>query len=342
MMAGLAAAREGVQAALGLSRADLALSTGRKELDRIGRIGAARGVDQKQAYPGAFVRHIAVLVTLAQGLTLPEARELAASERDRLGSSAPLDAAIQALADALPASGGGAAPILPDVVGEGAILAWFGAEGGLASTGLNPEASIANAARTALGKVSATLMRAAQDFAAAGYAQPIRWLEGLAGAREGDLDALIEIARALPNSTLSLRVLAAELTDRIVRLLRESAAAGTGESPVELRSLYAGSLNNLGNRLSDLGRREGALAAAQEATDLYRRLAAERPDAFRPDLATSLNNLANRLGAVSGRVESEGDSQIEGNLIDDLRRLEAARDGSVVFGFTQEGDFGGN
>ena len=285
MMAGLAAAREGVQAALGLSRADLALSTGRNELERIGRIGAARGIDEKQAYPGAFVRHMAVLATLAQGLTLPEARQLAASERDCLGSSAPLDATIQALADALPASGGGAAPILPDVVGEGAILAWFGAEGGLASVGLKPEASIANTARMALGKVSATLMRAAQDFAAAGYAQPIRWLEGLAGAREADLGALIEIADALPNYTLSLRILASELTDRIVRLLRESSAAGTGESPVELRSLYAGWLNNLGNRLSDLGRREDALAAAQEAIDIHRRLAAERPDAFRPDLA---------------------------------------------------------
>jgi hypothetical protein len=226
MMAGLAAAREGVQAALGLSRADLALSTGRNELDRIGRIGAARGIDEKQVYPGAFVRHMAVLATLAQGLTLPEARELAARERDCLWS-APLDATIQALADALP-GGGGAAPILPDVVGEGAILAWFGAEGGLASAGLGPEASIANTARMALGKVSATLTRAAQDFAAAGYAQPIRWLEGLAGGHEGDLGALIEIADALPNDTLHLRVMAAELTHRIVRLLRKSTAAGTG------------------------------------------------------------------------------------------------------------------
>ena len=51
---------------------------------------------------------------------------------------------------------------------------------------------------------------------------------------------------------------------------------------------------------------------------------------------------ADAARAVSGRVKSEGDSQIEGNLIDDLRRLEAARDGSVVFGFTQEGDFGGH
>ena len=43
--------------------------------------------------------------------------------------------------------------------------------------------------------------------------------------------------------------------------------------------------------MSELGRREDALAAAQEAIDIYRRLAAERPDAFLPDLAMSLNNL---------------------------------------------------
>ena len=42
------------------------------------------------------------------------------------------------------------------------------------------------------------------------------------------------------------------------------------------------SLTNLGPHLFDLGRREEALAASQEAVDLYRRLAAERPDAFLP------------------------------------------------------------
>ena len=35
-------------------------------------------------------------------------------------------------------------------------------------------------------------------------------------------------------------------------------------------------------RLADLGRREDALAAIQEAADTYRELAAARPDAFRP------------------------------------------------------------
>jgi hypothetical protein len=40
--------------------------------------------------------------------------------------------------------------------------------------------------------------------------------------------------------------------------------------------------------LSDLGRREEALAATQEAVGHYRTLAQARPDAFLPDLASSL------------------------------------------------------
>jgi tetratricopeptide (TPR) repeat protein len=56
--------------------------------------------------------------------------------------------------------------------------------------------------------------------------------------------------------------------------------------------------------LSDLGRREEALAAAEEAVSLYRRLASARPDAFLPDLAGSLNNLANMLSALGRREEA--------------------------------------
>ena len=44
----------------------------------------------------------------------------------------------------------------------------------------------------------------------------------------------------------------------------------------------------LGKFLSSLGRREEALDAAEEALAIYRALAAERPDAFRPDLAIDL------------------------------------------------------
>ncbi len=49
-----------------------------------------------------------------------------------------------------------------------------------------------------------------------------------------------------------------------------------------------------------------------------------------------------QLERFPAELNRKGIPEIEGNLIDDLRRLEAARDGSVVFGFTQEGDFGGN
>ena len=122
MMAGLAAAKAGVQEALSLTRADLALSTPRRELDRIGKIGAAHGIDKRPPFPGAFVRHMAAMATLVQGLTLPRARELADAEGKALRSTASLDGTIAALTDALPtADSRGVAPILPDIVGEGAL-----------------------------------------------------------------------------------------------------------------------------------------------------------------------------------------------------------------------------
>ena len=46
------------------------------------------------------------------------------------------------------------------------------------------------------------------------------------------------------------------------------------------------SLTNLSVRLAGLGRREDALAAIEEAATIHRELAAARPDAFRPDLAS--------------------------------------------------------
>ena len=211
MMAGLAAAKAGVKGALSLSRADLALGMGRNELDRIGRIGATRGIDEKHPFPGAFVRHMAAIATLLQGRTVAEARELASREIAALKSSAGLDATVGALTDALPASdaNGGVAPILPDIIGEAAILFWFGPNGGLATGGIDAAGRITAVARASVGKASSTLMRTAQDFAEAGYVEPINWLEALAGAPETDLDVLMEIADVLPTNTLALRETAA-------------------------------------------------------------------------------------------------------------------------------------
>ena len=99
----------------------------------------------------------------------------------------------------------------------------------------------------------------------------------------------MQIADALPDQTLALRETAARLYGRIPASLRELKQATPEAESTRWRATPA--LNNLGVCLSKLGRREDALAAAREAVDIYRRLAAERPDAFLPDLAMSLNNL---------------------------------------------------
>jgi tetratricopeptide (TPR) repeat protein len=65
----------------------------------------------------------------------------------------------------------------------------------------------------------------------------------------------------------------------------------------------ARSLNNLATSLADVGRRTAALAAADEAVAISRRLAETARDAFLPDLAMSLSTLSCRLRDV-GRQEA--------------------------------------
>jgi hypothetical protein len=84
-----------------------------------------------------------------------------------------------------------------------------------------------------------------------------------------------------------------------VRVCSSSVLRTSRAQPDAFRADLGTSLNSLANRLSDLGRLEESLAPAQEATELYRELAAAEPDAFRPDLAMSLNVLASCLESLS-------------------------------------------
>ncbi|HEY8138878.1 MAG TPA: tetratricopeptide repeat protein, partial [Methylocystis sp.] len=358
MMAGLVAGERGVAAALSLSRSDLALNIGGRELDRIGKIAAAHGVDaQHRSLPGALARHIAVLTTLVQGLALQAARSLVEGESRRLGSPAPVSATLDALGDALPSQSAhsGIAPILPDIVGEAAILLWLGDDGPIKRWGLSPAECIAAAARVSLSNVSQVLVRTAQDFAAGGRVEPVNWLDGLVSASDADIGALMQIADTLPQQTLVLRERAADLHARIAdrlraflraqedapppssgdvsllgRLRRVVTLALGGKTPptaeseemAGVRNLLAASLNNLGVTLGNLGRREEALDAAREAVDIRRRLAAARPDAFLPDLAGSLNNLGGRLGDLGRREEA---LEAAREAVEIYRRLAAAR-----------------
>ncbi|MGW1998191.1 tetratricopeptide repeat protein [Embleya sp. NPDC001921] len=64
------------------------------------------------------------------------------------------------------------------------------------------------------------------------------------------------------------------------------------------------SLSNVGIRLAEVGRRDEALAAEQQAVEIYRRLATANPDAHEPDLARSLSHLGVHLGEVGRRDEA--------------------------------------
>ena len=104
----------------------------------------------------------------------------------------------------------------------------------------------------------------------------------------------IETAGRLPDILpVWLRPLAVTVTAMAVDGLRAQAS----DHPSVIPSL-AGRLNNLANRLGDVGRREEALETAGEAVTIRRQLAEASPAAYLPDLAMSLSNLANRLSDV--------------------------------------------
>ena len=65
----------------------------------------------------------------------------------------------------------------------------------------------------------------------------------------------------------------------------------------------------LSNRLFGLGRREDALKASQEAVDIYRALAKDRPDAFLPDLATSISVMSDVLAAMERPADAAAAAQ---------------------------------
>jgi tetratricopeptide (TPR) repeat protein len=106
-------------------------------------------------------------------------------------------------------------------------------------------------------------------------------------AQVDELEVVLVPAAAYPRTRVALQ-------EHVVRLARAS------DDPAAL----AASLYNLGNRLSEVGRREDALAPTEEAATIFRRLAETNPAAHLPNLATSLNNLGNRLSEVGRREDA--------------------------------------
>ncbi len=330
MMAALTGAKCGLGHVLSLNRADLAFEVAqRRELNRISQIGMSRLISE------SLVCHMAAYVTLCQGLTREQAEVAIVVEDEALRHDRLSDPLViyGALYNALPGAGNAIAPILPDVVGEAAILMALG-EMDLAKA----SEAVVRAANQAPERVAATVMRMVQDFG--DYdSRPIEWLNRLT-EDVIDLEGLKRLVGQLPEKTIVLREFSAKVMAALLERLRgegekEGIALASNNLSIYLASLgrreealeavqeavflyrdleqfrpdvfgpdLATSLNNLSNSLSELGHSEEALVAVQEAASLYRNLAQSRPDAFGPDLATSLNNLSNRLSDLGRREEA--------------------------------------
>jgi tetratricopeptide (TPR) repeat protein len=104
----------------------------------------------------------------------------------------------------------------------------------------------------------------------------------------------------------------------MAEMIAEAGAAHCSIRVQHCRACWRGEPECLGIHLFDLGRREEALAATQEAVDIYRRLAQTRLDAFLPDLAVSLNSSGIRLSDLGRREEALAATQ---EAVDIKRRL---------------------
>jgi tetratricopeptide (TPR) repeat protein len=114
-----------------------------------------------------------------------------------------------------------------------------------------------------------------------------------------------------PLNTLALRLGDAGRTEEALGAIAEAAnvcrqvvaaASPVAGSPAADDAVLASVLNNQCNLLAKAGRASEALAAIEEATAMYRRLAAARPAAHEPHLSNTLSNLSRQLGQA-GRLD---------------------------------------
>jgi hypothetical protein len=128
---------------------------------------------------------------------------------------------------------------------------------------------------------------------------------------------LLEVANQLPLNTLVLRERAAAIHDTIVTQARRSVE--TASDPEAPRSLLATALNNLATFLSNLGQREAALAAAQEAVTLLSPFFLALPSAFAPRMLMAVRNYLN----YAEQLQREPDAALLVPIIEKLNALQA-------------------
>ncbi|MBI2906437.1 MAG: tetratricopeptide repeat protein [Chloroflexi bacterium] len=316
MMAALLARDVGLGTVLALSRTDLAFRIADREIGRIEALAKTAGMSElEQAATRRFLTHMAAVATLCQGLTQEEAEDAIAAEAatPSFGGQHGTLAIRECLCAALPGRERGVAPILPDMVGEAFVLRVLK---DLSERGGHDV--VARAAELAFDRVVPFVIRAAQDYTVAGYRLPLSWLDALISKREKDPGALATIHGQLPEDTVALREPALKVSRRLVSMLRRLRTR-------QYLPYLAWYLIVLAHRLSEAGRNEEALDAANEAVDIYRELTREQPDEFRPYLAKALDSVARGLVAL---IQWRRALQVEQEVAAIYRELETERPGA--------------
>jgi tetratricopeptide (TPR) repeat protein len=309
-MSGVTAAQQGIPTLLMRGGAEMAQRIASDELSRIGKMAADRNVNAD------LLKYLAVAVTLAGGYPRDELVDCIAEERAALGYGQQDDQSVaDAACDVLGVQLDLLSPILPDLIGEAAILEQI--------TKLPKQKQKQFVTRwfaRVRGPVAATLVRTTQDYTATD--DPLRWFDDVVDADE-DFQSLVEIYDQIPQQTLRLRDCALRVSELLVSRVKDGSAT-SGDHGTR-NPILALALTALSIRLGDLGRREEALVCAKESVDIRRELAATEPDTFRPQLAFSLNNLALRLRDCGRREEALTQAQESVGI---LRDLAAAQPGA--------------
>ena len=120
---------------------------------------------------------------------------------------------------------------------------------------------------------------------------------------------LIPVVASLPEYNTHLHAVAVTLTQHALRHHDQAHPHWRKRATKDANHTQAAAtgcmlLNNLGIRLSGVGRRQDALTPTQEAVTIYRELAKTNPTAYLPNLAASLTNLGIRLSEVGRRQDA--------------------------------------
>lgn len=127
---------------------------------------------------------------------------------------------------------------------------------------------------------------------------------------DSQINALSEPALDLINSVLPAQHIGwMELSLRIAQRYVDLNCQNGSKGSRKTRKSTASGLYTLGLRLANLGHRQRALAATQEAVDLYRALAIEEPNSALPELAGGLNALGTDFDMLGRFEESLAASQ---------------------------------